>query len=68
MYEIHDIETEIIVAAVRNAKQIVDAAILGADIVTAGFQVYKDSFHHPFADKGLKIFQDAWDKTDIGEL
>ncbi|MFX0101050.1 MAG: transaldolase family protein [Candidatus Hodarchaeota archaeon] len=68
IYEIHNIETEIIVAAVRSAKQIVDAAILGVDIVTAGFQVYKDSFHHPFTDKGLKIFQDAWDKTDIEDL
>ena len=40
----------------------------GADIVTAGFQVYKDSFEHPFTDKGLKIFQDAWDDTELGSL
>lgn len=68
MYMNYDFETEIIVAAVRNGKQIVDAAILGADIVTAGFQVYKDSYYHPFTDRGLKIFQDAWDETELGEL
>ncbi|MHA2400715.1 MAG: transaldolase family protein, partial [Promethearchaeota archaeon] len=68
MYVNYQFETEIIVAAVRNAKQIVDAALVGADIVTAGFQVYKDSFDHPFTDKGLKIFQDAWDETDLGTL
>ena len=68
MYYNYDFETEIIVAAVRNAKQIVEAAVLGADIATAGFDVYRDSFNHPFTDKGLKIFQDAWDETEMGNL
>jgi transaldolase len=64
IYENFDFNTEIIVAAVRNGKQIVDSAVLGADIVTAGFDVYRDSFYHPFTNHGLKIFQDAWDATD----
>jgi transaldolase len=68
MYHNYDFDTEIIVAAVRNGKQIADAAVMGADIVTAGFHVYKESFEHPFTSKGLKIFQDAWDETDIGSL
>ena len=65
IYRNYDFQTEIIVAALRNAKQIVEAAIMGADIVTAGFQVYRDGFEHPFTDKGLKIFQEAWDDTDL---
>lgn len=56
-------KTEIIVAAVRNGKQIADAAEMGADIVTAGLTVYEDSFNHPFTSYGLGVFQDAWDKT-----
>ena len=60
-------KTQIICAAVRNGKQIVDCARAGADIVTAGLQVYKDSFYHAFTDYGLKKFQNAWDKTEIGE-
>ena len=56
-------DTEIIVAAVRNARQIVDAAIAGADIVTAGLQVYKDGFEHPYTQKGIQLFSDFWDKT-----
>ena len=56
-------ETQIICAAVRNGKQIVDCAVAGADIVTAGLQVFKDSFYHPYTDFGLKKFQDAWDNT-----
>ena len=68
IYQNYDFETEIIVAAVRTGKQIVDAAVIGADIVTAGFEVYKDSFYHPFTDKGLQIFKDAWDDTELGSL
>ena len=56
-------KTQIICAAVRNGKQFVDCAVAGADIVTAGLQVYKDSFYHPFTDYGLEKFQNAWDNT-----
>lgn len=56
-------KTEIICAAIRTGKQIVDCAVAGADIVTAGLQVYKDSFYHPFTDYGLARFQNAWDNT-----
>jgi transaldolase len=56
-------ETEIIVAAVRNARQIVDAAVIGADIVTAGLQVYRAGFEHPYTQKGIQTFVDFWDKT-----
>ena len=50
IYRNYSFSTEIIVAAVRNAMQIVDAAVAGADIVTAGYAVYEDSFAHPFWD------------------
>jgi transaldolase len=56
-------DTEIIVAAVRNGRQIVDAAVAGADIVTAGFAVYKDAFDHPYTGVGLGKFQGFWDQT-----
>ena len=56
-------DTEIIVAAVRNARQIMDSAMAGADIVTAGFAVYKDSFDHPYTGVGLQKFQEFWDMT-----
>jgi len=56
-------DTEIIVAAVRNARQIVDAAVVGADIVTAGLPVYQAGFDHPYTQKGIQTFCDYWDKT-----
>ncbi len=56
-------KTEIIVAAVRNGKQIADFAAMGADIVTCGLAVYQESFEHPFTTYGLGVFRDAWDGT-----
>jgi len=56
-------DTEIIVAAVRNARQIIDAAVMGADIVTAGLQVYQDGFHHPYTTEGIGKFISFWDQT-----
>ncbi|MGE6376714.1 transaldolase family protein [Peribacillus muralis] len=63
IYKTYKFETEIIVAALRNGKQIVDAAKSGAHIVTCGFDVYKESFHHAFTDYGLDKFRNAWDNT-----
>ena len=64
IYHNYDFESQIIVAALRNGKHLVDAALVGADICTTAFQVYKDSFYHPFTDYGLAKFQEAWDKTE----
>lgn len=59
----YDFDSEIIVAAVRNARQIVDAAVKGADIVTAGLSVYQEGFQHPFTQEGIQKFSQFWDKT-----
>ena len=59
----YDFNTEIIVAAVRNSRQIIDAAVMGADIVTAGLQVYQDGFHHPYTVEGIGKFASFWDQT-----
>ncbi|MBP5225149.1 MAG: transaldolase [Lachnospiraceae bacterium] len=56
-------KTQIICAAVRTPKQIVDCAAAGADIVTAGLEVYKDSMKHAFTRQGIETFCNAWDNT-----
>ncbi len=56
-------ESEIIAAAVRNAKQIGDVAIAGAHCVTAGLSVYQESFSNPYTTFGEGVFQNAWDQT-----
>lgn len=56
-------KTEIICAALRTPKQVVDCALAGADIVTTSLDVYKDTMNHAFTNQGLKTFTDAWDNT-----
>lgn len=56
-------DSKIIVAAVRNARQITDAAVMGADIVTAGLSVYQEGFQHPYTQEGIQKFTQFWDKT-----
>jgi len=59
-------KTQIICAAVRTPKQIVDCAYAGADIVTAGLDVYRDSMKHAYTTQGIGTFTDAWDNTAEG--
>ncbi len=56
-------KTEIICAAIRTPKQIADCAVAGADIVTTGLDVYKDSMKHAYTTQGIGTFTDAWDHT-----
>ena len=69
---IHEIRTmldnyghsaEIIAAAIRNSRQVGEAAVAGAHCVTAGLAVYQDSFSNPYTNMGEEMFQDAWDST-----
>lgn len=56
-------KAEIIAAAIRNSRQIGDAAIAGAHCVTAALTVYQDSFRNPYTNMGEGVFQNAWDAT-----
>jgi transaldolase len=55
--------TQIIVAAVRNGRQIVDSAVSGADIVTAGLSVFLEAFDHPYTHDGIRRFTNFWDQS-----
>ena len=54
-------KTQIICAALRTPKQVVDCAVAGADCVTAGLDVYKDSMKHAYTRQGMDNFRSAWD-------
>lgn len=56
-------DTQVIAAAVRNARQIGEAAAAGAQCVTAMFDVYRESFTHPYTDHGHRVFGAAWEAT-----
>lgn len=60
-------KSEIIAAAIRNGRQIGDAAVAGAHCVTASVAVFQDSFNNPYTNYGEKVFQNAWDATPDDE-
>jgi transaldolase len=55
--------TKVIAAAIRNARQIAEAAIAGAHCVTAGFPVYQESFRNPYTAYSEQLFGAAWEAT-----
>ncbi len=57
------IETEVLVASVRNPNHVVTAAKLGADVATIPPGVLRQMYKHPLTDKGLQAFLDDWAKT-----
>lgn len=48
--------TAILAASIRNSKHITDAAIAGADVVTAPLSALKKLINHPLTDIGLDKF------------
>ena len=63
MLKNYSYQAEIIAAAIRNSRQIAEAAIAGAHCVTAGMAVYQDCFCNPYTTFGEDLFQKAWDAT-----
>ena len=57
-------KTQIICAAIRTPKQIVDCAVAGADFITTGLAVYQDTMKHAYTNQGIDTFINAWDNTD----
>jgi transaldolase len=50
------IETQIIVASVRNPIHVIEAAMLGAEIVTIPPGIIEQMVKHPLTDKGITQF------------
>ena len=68
MYDNFGFETEIIVASIRHPVHVRQAALIGADIATMPFEVFKKLISHPKTDEGLKRFLDDWSKIDPSKL
>ncbi|MDZ5471787.1 fructose-6-phosphate aldolase [Bacillus sp. 31A1R] len=60
IFEVHQIETEIIAASIRHPQHVTEAAIRGAHIATIPYKVIMQLFHHPLTDKGIEAFLKDW--------
>jgi transaldolase len=58
--------TEILVASIRHPIHIIDAAKIGADVVTLPPAVLDKMLQHPLTDIGLANFLSDWEKLKTG--
>jgi transaldolase len=66
IYENYDeIETQIIVASVRHPIHVIEAGLLGAEIVTIPPAVLEQMAKHPLTDKGIAQFLEDAKKIGI---
>lgn len=63
IYDNYDYETQILVASVRNPMHVVEAAKIGADVMTAPPKIIRQLFKHPLTDAGLAAFLKDWEAT-----
>ena len=62
----YNFSTQILVASVRHPLHVVDAAKIGADVVTLPPAVLDKMLKHPLTDIGLKNFLADWEKLKTG--
>jgi len=58
----YDFKTQILVASIRHPMHVVDAAKIGADVVTLPPAVLEKMLKHQLTDIGLKNFLADWEK------
>jgi transaldolase len=63
IYDNYGFETQILAASIRSANHVREAALVGADVVTAPPAVLRGLAQHPLTDKGLAQFTKDWAAT-----
>jgi transaldolase len=67
IYANYLLETEVIVASVRNPLHVLDAARMGAHIATMPYSVITQLIKHPLTDIGLEKFLKDWEKVPLNK-
>ncbi len=63
IFDIHEIETEIIAASVRHPQHVTAAALAGADIATIPYKVFVAMMKHPLTSNGIERFLADWERV-----
>jgi transaldolase len=63
IYDNYDFATQILVASVRHPMHVVQAAKIGADVMTAPPKIIHQLVKHPLTDSGLAAFLRDWEGT-----
>ena len=65
IYQNYGFDTEVLVASVRDPRQVVEAAMLGAHICTMPPAIFDKMVKHPLTDAGLKTFMEDAKKAGL---
>ena len=60
---IHDLDTEVLAASIRNPLHMTQAALAGAHVATIPFKVLQQMVHHPLTTSGIVQFRSDWEKA-----
>jgi transaldolase len=63
IYRNYDFDTEVLVASVRHPMHVVEAALIGADVITMPYNVIEKLIKHPLTDIGLEKFISDYKKA-----
>ena len=63
IYDNYDFPTQILVASVRHPMHVVEAAKIGADVMTAPPKIIHQLFKHPLTESGIAGFLKDWAAT-----
>ena len=63
IYDNYDFATEILVASVRHPIHVIEAAKIGADVITAPPKIIHQLFKHPLTDAGIASFLKDWEAS-----
>jgi len=66
IYRNYSFATKVLVASVRHPVHVLEAAKIGADIVTMPYSVMEKLVQHPLTDIGLARFLKDWEKVPKG--
>ncbi len=68
IFDNYEFGTEVLVASVRHPIHVIEAARMGADIVTCPPAVIEQCFKHPLTDIGLEKFLKDWEKAQAAKV
>jgi transaldolase len=60
IFQVHNIESQIISASVRHSAHVIEAALLGAHIATVPYKIIESMLKHPLTDAGIEKFMADW--------
>jgi transaldolase len=60
---IHELDTEVLAASIRNPLHMTQAALAGAHVATLPFKVLQQMVHHPLTTSGIVQFRADWEKA-----